>query len=102
MLFSQIIEIEESRLPPLSTGHRNCVRGEDLVNFTYPWVRFPDQVSKPDTIIFLAYVIKTFVVPKTVGYVKNDFDSFFDLCGYEILFANVCCESVYFVNPFCS
>ena len=77
--------------------------GVKVSKIRYPWVRFPDQASRPDTIIFfLAYVIKTCVVPKTVGYVKNDFDSFFDLCGYEILFANVCCESVYFVNPFCS
>ena len=66
------------------------------------WVRSLTKVETGYHNFFLAYVIKTFVRPKTVGYVKNDFDSFFDLCGYEILFANVCCESVYFVNPFCS
>ena len=67
MIFSQIIEIEESRLPPLPTGHRNCVRGEDLVNLTYPWVRFPDQVSKPDTIIFFSVCYKNVCGPENGG-----------------------------------
>ena len=45
---------------------------------------------------FFSVCYKNVCVPKTVGYVKNDFDSFFDLCGCEILFANVCCECVIF------
>ena len=64
------------------------------------WVRSPLTTAETGYHNFLAYVIKTCVVPKTVGYVKNDFDSFFDLCGYEILFANVCCECVIFRDPF--